>query len=159
MTKGGNLVVVVVVVVTTVVCVAGAKANCPRVVLGSTRGTLLEVALLVGLEALPLLKGRRPPPGRDGGSITLSPEVSSTNSFQSYRPILSSVLINIEVDSDGLALSRQFRAHTFGNRSGQQPGRQHCGKLFLCTNGDYAQGNGAFQGSHVTLEEVKMGRG
>lgn len=61
--------VVVVVVVTTVVCVAGAKANCPRVVLGSTRGMLLEAALLIGLELLsPLLEGR-PAPGRNGGSI------------------------------------------------------------------------------------------
>jgi hypothetical protein len=69
MAKGGNLVVVVVVVVTTVVCVAGAKANCPRVVLGSTRGILLEIALLIGLKVLPLLEGRPLPPGRDGGSI------------------------------------------------------------------------------------------
>lgn len=70
-TNGGKLIVVVVVVVTTVVCVAGAKASCPRVVLGSTRGMLPAVALLIGLEALPLLTGRRPPPGRDGGSMML----------------------------------------------------------------------------------------
>lgn len=51
--------VVVVVVVTTVVCMAGGNANCARVVLGSTRGTPVEVALLIGLEALlPLLEGR-----------------------------------------------------------------------------------------------------
>ena len=35
-TKGGNFVVVVVVVVTTVVWVAGAKENCPSVLLEST---------------------------------------------------------------------------------------------------------------------------
>lgn len=68
MAKGGNLVVVVVVVVTTVVCVAGAKANCPRIVLGSTRGMLFEVALRIGLEALMTLLEA---PGRNGGSILL----------------------------------------------------------------------------------------
>jgi hypothetical protein len=71
MANGGNFVVVVVVVVTTVVFVAGAKANCPSVVIGSTRGILLvfEAFRLIGLEVLmPLLEGL-PPLGRDGGSM------------------------------------------------------------------------------------------
>ena len=68
MANGGNFVVVVVVVLTTVVCIAGAKATCPRVMLRSTRGTLVEAALLIGLEELrPLLDGL--PAERNGGSI------------------------------------------------------------------------------------------
>ena len=47
MRKGGNFVVVVVVVVTTVVCMAGAKANCPRALPGTTSWTL-DVPLLFG---------------------------------------------------------------------------------------------------------------
>jgi len=80
MVKGGNRVVVVVVVVTTVVCVVGISANCARVVFGSTRGRVVDVALLIGREALlPLLEGL-PAAGRVGGSIL---------SFSQYLPNVS----------------------------------------------------------------------